>query len=233
MSSTVRRAFYVPERSLRRYNTAALQGSGSVESGRERVVRTFASGCEVRSTEGTDVTAPTRIPPLDPADRDADTDELIRSSVGEGLASLNIFTTIVRNPRVFKRWTRFGAVLLNGTIPERDRELLILRTAHNCGCSYEWGHHVEIAQERGLNAEEVEACRVGPTWSGWSSWDATVLRAADELHEQSRLSDATWATLAERYDDRLLIEVPMLVGNYHMVAFTVNSLGIQLEDGYR
>ena len=35
----------------------------------------------------------------------------------------------------------------------------------------------------------------------------------------------------ERYDERQLIEVPMLVGHYHMVAFTLNSLGVQREPG--
>jgi 4-carboxymuconolactone decarboxylase len=188
---------------------------------------------DARPPEDADVTAPTRIQPIARADRDADTEELLRTSVGDHLATLNIFATLVRHRRLFKRWTRFGALLLNGSIPERDRELLILRTAHNCGCSYEWGHHREIAQSRGLTAAEVDAVRVGRNWSGWSPWDVTLLSAADELHEHSRLSDATWAALAERYDDQLLIEVPMLVGNYHLVAFTVNSLGIQLEEPYR
>jgi hypothetical protein len=27
-----------------------------------------------------------------------------------------------------------------------------------------------------------------------------------------------------------MIEVPMLVGHYHMVAFALNSLGVQVED---
>ena len=153
--------------------------------------------------------------------------------VGENLSELNIFTTLVRHPRLYKQWVRFGAVLLNGSLPERDRELLILRTAHHCGCGYEWGHHEEIAQARGLSAEEIAAVRDGPGWSGWSHWDATLLRAADELHDHSRVDDATWAALAERYDDRLLLEVPALVGYYHTVAFTLNSAGVQLEAKYQ
>lgn len=173
---------------------------------------------------------PPRIAPITDADLDTETNELIQRCVGPALATLNIFTTIARHPRVFKRWTMFGAVLLNGWIPERDREIVILRTAHNCGCVYEWEHHVEIAQTRGLTADEVAAVPSGPEWSGWSEWDATLLRAADELHDESRITSATWAALAERYSDQLLIELPMLVGNYHAVAFTANSLGIQLED---
>jgi len=45
------------------------------------------------------------------------------------------------------------------------------------------------------------------------------------------LSDATWRALAERYDDQQLIEVCMVVGQYHLVAFTLRSLGVQREPG--
>ena len=34
-----------------------------------------------------------------------------------------------------------------------------------------------------------------------------------------------------RYDERQVMEVPMLVGQYHMVAFALNSLGVQREPG--
>ena len=45
------------------------------------------------------------------------------------------------------------------------------------------------------------------------------------------IGDETWVALAGRYDDAQLIELPMLVGHYHMVAYTLNSLGVQLEPG--
>ena len=59
-----------------------------------------------------------------------------------------------------------------------------------------------------------------------------LLTAADELHDQSRISDATWAALAARYDEKQLIELPILVGQYHLVAFALNSLGVQVEGGF-
>jgi hypothetical protein len=71
----------------------------------------------------------------------------------------------------------------------------------------------------------------GPDDPGWSAADATLLRAADELHEHARISQATWEALAERYDERGLIEIPMLVGHYHLLAFALNSLGVELDAG--
>jgi len=38
-----------------------------------------------------------------------------------------------------------------------------------------------------------------PTDEGWSSDDAVLLTAADELDRDSRISDKTWAVLAARY----------------------------------
>jgi 4-carboxymuconolactone decarboxylase len=171
-----------------------------------------------------------RIQPLAASDRDAKADDLL-TMVGD-LADLNIFTTMLRHPRFFKRWVPYGAVLLRGSLPDRDRELLILRTAHRCACAYEWGHHEGLASSASLSTEEVARVRETDV-SGWEEFDRVLLTAADELHDDQRISDATWTALAERYDDSQLIEVPMLVGHYHSVAFMLNSLGVQLEDQYR
>ena len=71
----------------------------------------------------------------------------------------------------------------------------------------------------------------GPDADGWSTHDAALLRAADELHQHSRISDPTWGTLAETYDAEQLIEATMVVGHYHMLAFAVNSFGVELDEG--
>jgi alkylhydroperoxidase family enzyme len=60
--------------------------------------------------------------------------------------------------------------------------------------------------------------------------DAALLRVVDELDATSGLSDATWALLRARFDDRQLIEIPVVVGNYKLVAYLLNSLQIQPPD---
>ena len=171
-----------------------------------------------------------RIPPLGPADRDEAAQSLL-DDMGALGADLNIFTTLVRHPKLFRRWSPFGGtLLLAGTLPARDRELLILRTVWNNGCEYEWGQHLRIAREAGLG-DEIDRVVDGPAAPGLAPFDAALLQAADELHRGSVISDGTWARLRERYDDRQLIEVPMLVGHYTLLAFTLNSLGVQREQG--
>jgi hypothetical protein len=51
----------------------------------------------------------------------------------------------------------------------------------------------------------------------------------DELQDGHCISEATWASLAERYDERQLIELPMLSGHYALLAGALNSFGVQPE----
>ena len=171
-----------------------------------------------------------RIPPLAPEDQD-DFQRRLLAGVAVGGPASNIFATLIRHPGLFRHWLPFGGKLLAGKIPPRERELLILRTGWHCRSSYEWGQHVLIARQSGLSEEEIARVPEGPDAAGWSAFDAALLRAADELHAGARIGDDTWAALAERYDQRQLVEVPMLVGHYHMVAFTLNSLGVERETG--
>lgn len=173
-----------------------------------------------------------RIPPLPTEQQDQQARELLDGvSAGSAPAS-NIFSTLVRHPGLFRRWLPFGGKLLGGgKLPARDRELLILRTGSLCQAEYEWAQHREISKSIGISADEIERVRDGSGAAGWDPFEATLLRAAEELHTDCRISDDTWSKLAERYDEKQLIEVPMLVGHYHMVAFTLNSLGVPLEPG--
>lgn len=173
-----------------------------------------------------------RIPPTVPADRDPRTEELLAPLRRPDGSDLNIFATLAHHPKLLKRWSAFGGTLLyGGRLSHRDRELLILRTGYLCGAEYEWGQHVEIARGIGMTDDEIERVAAGPDADGWSETDRALLAAADELHRANRIGDATWATLAAAYDAQQLIEVCMVVGQYHLVAFTLNSLGVEPEPG--
>ena len=177
-----------------------------------------------------------RIPPLLEGDWDDDLRPILEAAPrrleGGRLGDNNIFSSLARHKDLFRAWLPFGGYLLGGgTLPARERELLILRTGYNCGSSYEWGQHVRIAEAIGMDRAEILRVADGPDADGWSAADATLLRAADELHERSKISDQTWAALAETYDERGLIEIPMLVGHYHLVAYALNSLEVELDEG--
>lgn len=175
----------------------------------------------------------TRIPPLPEADwSDRQREILVATSSTDEPARGNWYQSLVRHPELHRRWLAFGATLLvRGALPDRDRELAVLRTAWRTGAEYYWEPHVGLAREAGITSAEIEAVVAGPKDPSWHGHDRALLAAVDELLEDNVIRDATWQELAERYDDAQLIEVPFLVGHYVMVAFAMRSMGVELEDG--
>ena len=146
---------------------------------------------------------------------------------------LGVWSTCAQAPELCNAWLVFTDYLLQETsLPIRDRELLILRIGWLNGGAYEWAAHTGLARGVGISDVELERILQGPEASGWSDWDAALLRAADELHANALISDATWNALAQRYDQRQLMETVFTVGQYNMVAMYLNSLGVQFEEGF-
>ncbi len=142
----------------------------------------------------------------------------------------NVFTTLARNRRLFRRWLWFaGALMPGGRLPRAETELVILRVAHNCGSGYEWGHHVRLGKRAGLDDAAIERVRSGPEALEWTGRQRLLLSAADELHADRVLGDPTWEGLSAMLTDVELIELCMLVGHYEMLAMTLNSLNVQPE----
>ena len=83
----------------------------------------------------------------------------------------------------------------------------------------------------GLTDDEILRITKGPDDPGWSDFDAALIRAADELFHDAIISDATWNALSQRYDEKQLMDVVFTVGQYNMVSWALNSLGVQLEEG--
>ena len=172
-----------------------------------------------------------RVPPVnDESSLDAEARELLGgTSLGP---AVNIFRTLIRHPKLFKRWLVFANhVLFKATIPPRDREILILRTGWRCRAEYEWGQHVIIGKAVTLTDEEILRITEGPDAPGWSLFDALLVRTADELHDDQFVSDATWKALAERYSTQQLMDAVFAVGQYTLVSMALNSFGVQLDPG--
>jgi alkylhydroperoxidase family enzyme len=158
-------------------------------------------------------------------------DDETRTLLGDG-TTLNIFATLAHHPKLMKRWMVFGNhVLAKSALAARDRELLILRTGWNCRAPYEWGQHVAIARGIGVTDEEIARIAAGPDADGWDPFDACLLRAADELHADQCLTDATYHALAERYAEAQLLDLVFTVGQYHVVSMVLNSMRVQRDDG--
>jgi len=172
-----------------------------------------------------------RVKPLGPEDWSEEAREMMEPFLALG-ADYNIFRTLANYPQLSNSWFGFGNHILGtSSLPDRDRELLILRIGYLCQAGYEWGQHVEIARQIGLSDDDIRACKTGPDTPGLGELERLLLHATDELHEDSFISDATWQGLSEHYDKRQLMDLLFTVGQYNLVSMVLNSLGVQLDEG--
>jgi 4-carboxymuconolactone decarboxylase len=159
--------------------------------------------------------------------------ELEPSRGGVGLPKPpNVLATIARHPKLLKRWNVFGNhILFKSTLSPRHREILILRIGWLCQAEYEWGQHVRIGKRAGLSDDDIARIKQGADAPGWDPFEATLLRATDELHDDAFISDATWNALAARYDTQQMMDLVFTVGQYNLVSMALNTLGVQLDEG--
>jgi alkylhydroperoxidase family enzyme len=142
-----------------------------------------------------------RIPPVPPA---AWPEEVARQRDALGEKAPNVLRTLANHPDLMRRWGVFGSHILGkSTLPDRDRELLMLRIGWLCNSVYEFGQHTLIAQRCGVS----------------------------ELESAAMISDETWTALGKRYDTRQLMDTVFTVGQYNMVSWALNSFGVQLDEG--
>jgi alkylhydroperoxidase family enzyme len=116
------------------------------------------------------------------------------------------------------------------TITPRQRELLILRVAHQRDSRYEWAQHVYQAGVVGLSTQEIERVRLGAEADGWDELEAALLAAADELLADARIGDTTYAVLSRVLETRQLMDVVFTVGTYEVFAMAMRTFDVPLDE---
>lgn len=169
-------------------------------------------------------------PRINPVSDEDATDEQREILAASGASPLNVQRTIAQYPELARSRQAFtNHVMRKTSLPPREREILILRTGWNCRSEYEFGQHSRFGRSVGLTDDEIRRVTLGADAEGWSDFDATLIRAADELHEDAFITDQTWSALAERYSTQQLMDVVFAVGQYHIVSMALNSFGVQFE----
>ncbi len=178
-----------------------------------------------------------RVAPLRPEELSPDVRKMVNDL--RAAASLppsdvipEVMATLLKHPDLYAAHMQMGLQLLGkGVLAPRDRELAVLRVGWLSRAPYEWGEHVGVGKRIGLTSAEIERVTRGSKDPAWTEHDRAILRAVEELHANAMISDRTWATLAKRLNEKQLIELPMLVGQYQLVAYYQNSLRMRLMEG--
>jgi alkylhydroperoxidase family enzyme len=145
----------------------------------------------------------------------------------------NVFSTFAVHTALYRDWLSFAThIMRRNTLPDRDRELLVLRVSWLCQSEYEWAQHVRIGRSVGLTDEDFSRVIAGPELSGFDPHERLLLQAADELHKDRFISDATWNGLSMSYSTQQMMDVVFTVGQYNLVAMALKTFGVQLDEGF-
>lgn len=182
---------------------------------------------------------PPRLPPLPPEERTERQQELldeISMVVVDGVRKPRedkvALEILIRHAELYKAHMEVAKKYLSDCEMDiRDRELAILRIAWLSRAPFEWGSHVKIGKRNGITSEEIERLIEGSSAPSWSKRDRAIIRAVEELHSDSMITDDTWSDLQDVYNDKKLIEVVILAGQYKTVAYYQNSLRLPLPEG--
>ena len=169
---------------------------------------------------------------------DAEVEKAIRNPAFSGLSPLNLRLALANHPKLGAAFQSMAhVVLFKCAVPERDREIAIIRTGALTRSEYEWGMHVSIYGEKcGLGETHVRELTGAASWrelseTVWTPAERLVVRMVDELHRHSTVADETWDAMVATWPQDQVIELVFAASFYHMAAFFLNSTAVPLEAG--
>ncbi len=172
-----------------------------------------------------------RLDPVEPPYDDATAAAV--EALGPPIALFRVFARRPERAQAIHGWGSYY-MSRRSALSLRHRELVIDRTTARCQAEYEWGIHVAVfADKAGLTSAQVASLAAGgPDDDCWSEpSDRAVLRAVDALHDTASLSDAAWAELTGPVGEEGAIDLLLICGWYHAIAFVANAVRLPGEPG--
>ncbi len=143
---------------------------------------------------------------------------------------LNIFKILAHGGPAFGAYTRLATALLyKSKIDPILRELAITRAGILCGASYEVFQHEQISRDVGMSEEKVQAMRVGADDPIFDETEKIVLRLTDEVFENTKASEETFAAAAAIFSHQELVELIMCIGFYIMTSAVLENFEVEIE----
>lgn len=166
-----------------------------------------------------------------PYARDEDFTDAISAQLSDRPA-LNLYQMLPRlgEPAALG-FLRLGRALLReGTLDPRVRELAILRTGHLCEASYEVHQHRRLARSIGVSEEKIAAVADDRPADVFSDLERAVLEYTDDVVIRVKSSDETFAHVHGFLGDARTGELTLLIGFYSMVSRLLENLEIDIEE---
>ena len=171
-----------------------------------------------------------RVAPLDAAAAKAAAAE---AGIPEAMAELNVFRILLRHPQLARRVNDLLLTqLFSGHLDRRLRELIIMRIGWTTACDYEWTQHWRVAQQFGVEPQDLLAVRDWRSSDRFGATERAILAATDETLASGCVSAETWADCERALpsaEERL--ELVSAISTWHFISEMAKTLQIPLEQG--
>ena len=136
---------------------------------------------------------------------------------------LRPYAAMLHRPDIARATADLGAVIrYASTLSDHDRELVIVTTAIERDCDFEWQAHRPLAAEAGVSEETLEAVASGGGVAG--DRDAVIVEYVRALSRTGKIDDATFEAASALFEEDGIIETTAIVGYYTMLAMIMNAV---------
>jgi 4-carboxymuconolactone decarboxylase len=171
-----------------------------------------------------------RIPPLDPAQLDAEQkrahDAIVAGPRGRVEGPLRVW---LESPDLADRAQALGEFCrFRSSLPPRLSELAILVTGAFWRSGFEWHAHAPIGIAAGLDPAAIEAIRKGEEPQLAKDDERAVYSFARELLTTKRVGDETYAQARAALGQRALVDLVGILGYYGLISLTINAFEVEV-----
>lgn len=171
-----------------------------------------------------------RVKLIEKENAQAEAKELFQKLEDNGSRILNLHKAIAQSPRITRDFVRLGnSLLYKAALPEKLRELAILRIAALTGAHYEWTQHVRVALRTGVPQAQIDDIHHWKHSEAYDNTERAILQYTDEETQNIRVTEETFARVRDVLSEQGVIELTVTVGYYGMVSRILETLQVELE----
>jgi len=146
----------------------------------------------------------------------------------EYLGDRHIFRAWAHNPEVLEATLEYLNVLYD-QLGQRRKELVILTVARARRARYEWHQHVDIARDKGVTIDEMQAIGGGDL-SAFDDAEFVLLQYARAV-ESGTVTDQIHDALTRHYSSGEIVALGLLVDFYVGLCNYIASVDLPFEGG--
>ena len=133
------------------------------------------------------------------------------------------FAVLLQRPEIARAMADLGSVIrFQSTLSDRDRELVIVTTAIERDCDFEWQAHRPLASEAGVSEETLEA--VAGSSDVPDDRDDRIVAYVRSLARTGKIDQETYEGALALFAEPGVVELTAIVGYYTLLAMVMNSV---------